>query len=385
MDTVRAIGASGHGIAGDAGSGLEFDAGFDAVLAVADAVLYEGYLLYPYRRSARKNQVRWQFGVLAPRPWVEREGPVAQTVAGSVESWRQQTECLVQLTQGDDATVLARVRFLQVQGKDVEQLGPDCRYERVDSLDVGGTRHLSFEEAVPHERNIAVPLADLLAADRTYQIGAPGGVDVERLGTVGQVIRRRWPVTATASLHVEPVDLARRAYRLRVVVQNTGVAVGPAAPRAEALRHSLIATHTVLGGHGLRFVSLIDPPEWAAGHARACHNVHTFPVLAGPPDRADRALSSPILLQDHPSVAPESPGDLHDAAEIDEILSLRTLTLTDEEKREARATDPRAARIVDRVDNMPDQVLARLHGAIRSLRPAQDHPETPGEGGARCR
>ena len=68
-------------------------------------------------------------------------------------------------------------------------------------------------------------------------------------------------------------------------------------------------------------------------------------------------------------MAPESPGDLHDAAEIDEILTLRTMLLTDEEKREARATDPRAAAILDRVDTMPQEVLERLHGAVRSLAP----------------
>ena len=79
-------------------------------------------------------------------------------------------------------------------------------------------------------------------------------------------------------------------------------------------------------------------------------------------------LSSPIIMYDHPGVAPESPGDLFDAGEIDEILSLRTLTLTDAEKREARATDPRAKAIVDRVDALPEEVFARLHGAVRSLR-----------------
>jgi hypothetical protein len=62
---------------------------------------------------------------------------------------------------------------------------------------------------------------------------------------------------------------------------------------------------------------------------------------------------------------------LHDAAEIDEILSLRTLTLTEAEKREARATDPRAAAIVDRVEQMPPEAFARLHGAIRGMEPAK--------------
>jgi hypothetical protein len=79
-------------------------------------------------------------------------------------------------------------------------------------------------------------------------------------------------------------------------------------------------------------------------------------------------LSSPITLYDWPQIAPESPGDLFDATEIDEILILRTMTLTDEEKAEARATDPRAAAIIDRVDDMPQEIMDRLHGAVRYLR-----------------
>ena len=81
-------------------------------------------------------------------------------------------------------------------------------------------------------------------------------------------------------------------------------------------------------------------------------------------------LSSPIILEDHPQLAPESTINLFDGLENDEILTLRTLTLTDEEKAEARATDPRAAGIIDAVDAMPPEILERLHGAIRSLRPA---------------
>jgi hypothetical protein len=83
----------------------------------------------------------------------------------------------------------------------------------------------------------------------------------------------------------------------------------------------------------------------------------------------DVVLASPIILEEHPQIAPESQGDLFDATEIDEILSLRTLTLTDAEKAEARATDPRAAAVIDRVDSMPAEILERLHGAIRSVGP----------------
>ena len=101
----------------------------------------------------------------------------------------------------------------------------------------------------------------------------------------------------------------------------------------------------------------MEPPNWASEAAKECTNLHTFPVLAGADGGRDVVLSSPIIMYDHPGVAPESPGDLFDAGEIDEILSLRTLTLTDEEKREARATDPRAKAIVDRVDALPKEML----------------------------
>ena len=85
-------------------------------------------------------------------------------------------------------------------------------------------------------------------------------------------------------------------------------------------------------------------------------------------------LSSPVILYDHPRIAAESTGDLFDSTEIDEILTLRTLALTDEEKREARATDPRAADLLDRLDGLPPEMLERMHGAIRYLGP-------PGGGG----
>ena len=52
------------------------------------------------------------------------------------------------------------------------------------------------------------------------------------------------------------------------------------------------------------------------------------------------------------------------------MLALRAATLTDEEKREARRTDPRVNAMMDRVDDLPMDVLERLHGRIREFRPA---------------
>ena len=78
-------------------------------------------------------------------------------------------------------------------------------------------------------------------------------------------------------------------------------------------------------------------------------------------------LCSPIILYDHPQIAPESGGDFFDATEMDEMLALRVLTLTDAEKREMRESDPHARAILERVEAMADGGLLAVHGAIRDV------------------
>ncbi|SFL05683.1 hypothetical protein [Geodermatophilus ruber] len=348
-------------------------AGLARARAVADAVLWEGYLLYPYRRSSGKNRVRWQFGVLAPRPWLEARGSVRATVAGSADAWHQLTECLLEAADEaalDEAWLHVCVRFLQVQHRSVQRAAADG-WVTVDALEAGDRRWLTFDEAVAREVAVAARVGDL-ATGRRVPVEVPGGEEVELLdGGAGRLVRRRCPLRGELLLETSPTPAPGPLRRLRLVLANTtGAAeLPPDAPRDEAVRRSLVAAHCLAGVTGGAFVSLLEPPEEAAAAARACRNEHTFPVLAGAPGERDVLLSSPIILYDHPRIAPESPGELFDSGEIDEILSLRTLTLTDEEKREARATDPRAAAILDRVDALPGEVWNRLHGAIRSLRP----------------
>jgi hydrogenase maturation protease len=90
--------------------------------------------------------------------------------------------------------------------------------------------------------------------------------------------------------------------------------------------------------------------------------------LIGEAGDRDTILSSPIILYDYPQIAPESAGDLFDGTEIDEILSLRIMTLTDDEKREMRESDQRASQILDRTESLPEEQFMKLHGVVRSLR-----------------
>lgn len=346
---------------------------FEAARAVADAILYEGYLLYPYRRSSPKNRVRWQFGILAPRQWLSPEACNDTSVTGSADGWYQQTECLLEAAA--TAVLRVRLRFLHVQHRSVQRACGDDGFEPVDALTVDDHRYLTFDDAVPREHDIVAPIAELSGSPLVVDVRVPGDEQIESLpGGCGRIVRSCQPVSATMRVSVVAADAPFSLKKLRIVTENSDVTVPAGAPRQQALAVSMIATHTLIGLDRGAFLSLLDGPQWAAEATKSCQNIHTFPVLAAEPGRQDLVLSSPILLYDHPAVSPESPGDLFDAAEIDEILSLRTETLTEEEKQEARATDPRAAAIIDRVDQMPREVMERLHGAVRSLRP---HSESP--------
>ena len=86
-------------------------------------------------------------------------------------------------------------------------------------------------------------------------------------------------------------------------------------------------------------------------------------------------LSSPIILYDYPQIAPESSGGLFDGTEIDEILSLRILTMTAEEKREMQCSDHRARQILERTESMPPEQFMKLHGVLRGLRPITEEAQ----------
>lgn len=345
--------------------------GIELARKVANAVLYEGYLLYPYRASARKNQVRWQFGVLVPQ---------AQAEAGWPESWFQQTELLLE-AQGE-VRLHGIVRFLQVEARQVEATDGGG-FRPVEVLEVGGRQWLSFDEGIEREVELCVPLLELVDREKEVRFDVPGGEQAEEIlwegRLIGRAMRRRWALAGLVRLGAKPLAGPHRAYRVRVRLENTTPWCAPEADRTEVLRHSFVAAHTLFHLEGGAFLSLLEPPEWAREAAAACRNLHTFPVLVGEVGQRHLVLSSPIILYDYPVVAPESPADLFDATEIDELLTLRTLTLTEEEKQEARATDPRAAALIDRVESIPPDVLERLHGAVRYLREVTEpSPQDPG-------
>jgi hypothetical protein len=330
---------------------------------VADAVVYEGYVLFPYRAKSPKSQVRWQFGVIAPRS-------VAELDPG--ERWFMQTEVLID--GGSQTSINVDLRFLRVQARTVEAL-VDGDYVPVESLTVDDRIITDWQEAVEEEIDLVdLPLAEIIANGRdiplVFEASSSTEPIVDKAGTVvGRMVRQTWPVTARARVAAHDDDSPFSIVKVSVVIENLTDWENAQAKREEFVRHCMAAVHTLFELKGGSFVSLADPPEFAKPAVATCQNIGTWPVLIGNQDHCDTILSSPITLSDFPEIAPESEGDFYDATEVDEMLHLFVNTLTDEERAEARGTDPRAAAIMDRVENMPPELMDKLHGAIRSLRP----------------
>jgi hypothetical protein len=319
----------------------------DPVRAIADAVLYEGYMLWPYRRSALKNQRRWGFGGVYP-PGAEGERSLMQA------------QCL--LEAAGDASVDVSVRFLQVIDRRIADVGPDGGRRFVDELIVAGERYLAWDEAV--ERELTLPALRITATEPVAAaIAFDAGADEESLGDAGWIVRERTALSGRVEAAAELI--APGLHRVTVRVANTTPWQG--GDRDELHRRTFCSTHAVLHAERGEFVSLTDPPAHLIGIAAQCHNDGTWPVLVGAPGDRSTLLASPIILEDHPRIAPESPGDLFDGGEIDQMLVLNILSLTEEEKAEMRASDPRAREILERTESLTPEQLMRLHGAIREF------------------
>jgi hypothetical protein len=298
----------------------------DAAKKIAETVLYEGYVLWPYRRSAKKNQQRWTFGGVYPRAYSEARG--------EDDPWIMQTQCLI--SGNEESTIEARVRFLHVAERKVGRKRGGA-LEFVNELRVG---------------------IDIPGGSREEPLVEPDGE------VVGAVVRGWRTLCGTVEVEAEPV----REGVFKVTVGTTNTTPWGGEDRESTLRRTFASTHTALEVEGGEFVSLMDPPEELREAVQGCENLKTWPVLVGDEGERTMLLSSPIILYDYPQIAPESPGDLFDGGEIDQLLVLNILSLTDEEKEEMRASDPRTREILERTEALSQEELMNLHGAVREFR-----------------
>jgi hypothetical protein len=344
----------------------------ELVEKIANTVLYEGYILYPYRSSSVKNQQRWNFGALCPQSYSEAQG--------GTEACSMQTECLV---KGDErASLDVKVRFLHLLLREVGQLetpldeipeGVEMDFQTVAAMEVGGQIYQTWQEAVEREISLpAINLKELVAQTQRRTFTFPSMQETEFLREpdgllAGVVVRKQQRIECSVEVAAERAG--DNLFKVSARILNlTPLDNAKSRSRDDALMRSLVSTHTILAAHDGEFVSLLEPPEALREMAASCSNVGTWPVMAGEEGARDCMLSSPIILYDYPQIAPESAGDLFDGTEIDEILTLRIMTLTDEEKREMRGVDERARRILERTETLPLEQLMKLHGAVKKAK-----------------
>jgi hypothetical protein len=343
----------------------------EQIKEIANAVLYEGYLLYPYRRSAIKNRQRWTFGVVYPREYCEANG--------GIEPWTIRTECLVKGQGYKDILLDVRARFLHLLVRKAIRPGittapPETNADMPDASEWSIASRLAnepWEEGIEREVTaLDLSLNDLANHPRLIEIKFPGGYLAEDQNDAAEsaIVREQRPIAGTLRIAAELVggDL----FKLSVQIENR--APETSSLTNQILLQSFVSTHSILQVRQGAFISLMDPPEALQAIARGCQNTGTWPVLAGNEGDHDSMLSSPIILYDYPQIAPESPGTLFDGTEIDELLTLRIMTLTEEEKQEIRQGDERAREILERTEALSPEQFMKLHGTIRGLRPIDE-------------
>lgn len=339
----------------------------DEVEKIAGTVLYEGYLLWPYRRSAIKNQKRWTFGGVYPRTFSEN--------ARNGDPWQMQTQCLV---AGHDPSIAVKVKFLQAVDRKIARRNQERGLDFVDALQVGSEHYLAWEEA--RERELKVDFIKLshLALPKRVELLIPCGREQQEVlspdgESAGALIYAWQSLQGGVEIGAETVQ--ENVYR--VTIRITNVTPWSGQDREKALKQALLSTHTILQVEDGEFISLTDPPDSLEEEAKDCQNLHTWPVLAGKSGEKRYLLSSPIILPDYPQVAPESPIVLFDSTEVDQLLFLNILALTDEEKQEIRATDPRAREILEKTESLAMDDFMQLHGTIREFRTLREQPGLP--------
>jgi len=328
---------------------------------VANAILYEGYLLYPYRHSALKNRQRWTFGILYP--------PAYEEVSRGTERSAMHTECLVQAQP--DACVRVELRFLHLIARQVAERRADGEMKRAPALVINGQLIETCDEALERSQEFHSSVG---APVQTFPLAFTGSRITEPLWdnsgeTVGERSVTQEEIRGTVTVATEVI--AHGLWKLTIDVENTSAQAANPRDRYVALMGSLLSAHTILTVTGGNFISLLDPPQEFRQFTSACRNLGNFPVLVGAEGERDTLLCSPILLYDYVQIAPESVGDFYDATEMDEMLTLRVMTLTDAEKAEVRLGDERARSLLERTEQSAREQLARTHGTIRSLRPLE--------------
>ena len=273
---------------------------------ICNALLYEGYALFPYRKNALKNQKRFNFGVLSPKSWAEKQ---------INEHYFQQVELLV-LTE-KETNITFQTQFLQ--------LSNDTEWQTATERQIAGEFSLDNLKIVEYKED----------------------------NLFGKV-------------KISSEHLANNVFKVRFVIENlTEISNAETSTREQVLQFSFVSTHTIFQAENARFISQLEPPHEFVELTKSLQNIGVFPVLIGDKFKQNNVLASPIILYDFPEASEKSFDNFFDGLEIDELMILNIMALTDEEKRQIAETDERTRQIIEKINSATPEDLLRLHASLR--------------------
>ena len=273
---------------------------------LVDSLLFEGYALYPYTPGATKNATPTPFGIVYPHDYAQAQAEAFDRMRTPNPTFdRMQMQFVVD----KDAVVRGEVRFLQASGE----------------------KHRAVE--------------------RRVQLGvAPARVSFEFDELEG-----------IAEIDTVTLPDGRGRVTLRVENVTPLTEEEATADRKEALLKSMLSTHLLAQTEA--GAKIVSPLERGDDGVAGCCQVNTWPVLASPGD--DAILAPTFMLPEHPEIAPESVNDFFDGTEIEEALVLHIQALSDQEREEISAQDPKVREMLARADATTPQQLMDLHGRVR--------------------
>lgn len=276
---------------------------FGKIEKLADAILYEGYALFPYRKNALKNQKRFNFGVLSPKCWAEKQ---------TNEQYFQQTEILI--LANESAKISFKVRYLQIENNEDWQTAHEKVYEN------------------------SVEMKEFQISDFKFQIDGKIELIAKKLGE----------------------NLFKLSFKLQNLTEKESF---KNFSREEILSFSFVSTHTIFEIENGEFISAIEPLETFQKYSQTLENINCFPVLVGERKR-NCVLSAPIILYDFPEASENSFDNFFDGLEIDELMIMNILALTDKEKEEIKKTDERTRKMLEKIENASAEDLLKLHAKM---------------------
>ncbi len=311
-------------------------------------VIYEGYSIFPYHRSAVKNQKPIPFGVIYPEKYHIND-PHAPSL--------MRTECIVVGAKGTAINIT--VRFLHLITTQ------SCEPNEKSDNSTFGNGWQTIERRI-HSEDLL--LAELVHKNKILpiafdKIDEKESWDKEKAGVKSKQINSVSEIKGEIILDAFPVENKTGIYRLRVTVKNnTSVENSGTISRDEALRQSFLSTNTILKITNGELISCQNPPEDFKDIIAKCESIGTWPILID--ESHTTMLSSPMILYDYPKINPQSQGDLFDSLEIEEMLILHLSAMSDEEKEKIAETDAKIRAMLDKARQVTPAELLNLHGGM---------------------